>query len=612
MQRVQRVARLPWETVGMMAVPALVGLLLVQIRVMDILSPFAAAFCATLFMIGNAGLYAAFGCAAGLLFLGSSVPALTAWVAAGLALCHMATTMHGYRMQKKLYTVLFLFLIVCSVLVSTGSPYLLMTSILNGILAFILHQIFLVAMDGLTAMGDKQPLTVAQTLSLGILAVSVVMGTGGMTLLTLNFMHMLLGAMAMVLALCVPAAVCGCFGIVVGCLAALCGGTSIQIVSNLGLCALCSGYCGRLGKFGSILGFMLANALFTLYFAQVALSLHLGEAMFAALICLCVPQHAVDALSALICHHVARAETARARMISFCAAQRIKSMAVAFEKAARAMIGRTETNKPVTSVAGRQLNLAAQELQKAAYAVEKSEPFDAWAERIIMHRLRLLGLEPMDVAVQKNRDGLSVRVDVNGCGGRGLCNGMIKKSVGDACNMPMTLQSRPCKLKHKRKCTLLYHSEQSVAIRGGVATAKRKDARVCGDVVSTCKLSGGRELFCLCDGMGSGELAREAAIMAVDLIESFFEAGYAQDEVLMTVNQLLTLRQSEVFAAADLLVVDTSHMQARFIKTCAGPSFLVRDEKEDHYRDGSTTHGRFWITYSRRCWKNAFTLAIAS
>lgn len=577
MQRVQRIARLPWESIAMMAMPAMVGLLLVQVRAMDVLSPFAAAFCATLFMMGKAGLFAALGCVVGLLFSGGGALPLTAWVVSGLTICHMVVALSGYRIRRKLHTVLFVLLIVCSVVASTHSPYLLILSMINGVLAMILHYIYFVAVGGLAAVWDKQPLSVAQTLSLGALVLSVVMGTGGMTILTLNLMHILLGAMAMILALCVPAAICGCFGIVAGFIAALCGGASIGIVSDLGLCALISGYCGRLGKFGSIMGFMLANALFTLYFVPTGLSLHLGEAMIAALICLLVPQHVIDALSALVCHHVTRTETARATMISLYAVSRIKSLAEALEKGARVILGRPAADRAVQAAAGRQLDMAARELHKTAHAVHTSEPFDTMAERAIVHRMRLLGLEPRDVAVQKNRDGVSVRVEQAGCGGRRLCEGVIKKTVGDACRMPMTLQSRPCALKNKRSCTLRYHSKQPVLVRGGVATAKRKDERVCGDVVSTCKLDGGRELFCLCDGMGSGQNARDAAEMAVDLIESFFQAGFEQDRVLRTVNELLTLRQSEVFAAADILLIDTVHMLARFIKTCAGPSLLIRD-----------------------------------
>ncbi len=576
MQRAQRLAGLSLESVFIMFVSAVTGMLLIQIRVMGILAPFAVAYCAALFQRGNAGLFAALGSALGLLLPNLGLSAITAWTITGLSIATVAAGLYGYRLKKKLHNTLFFTFLLTGVLNSLQSPYMFLIAILDAILAVILRQVFLVALDGFARIADKRPLSGAQTISLGVLVCSIVMGTAGITVLKLNLMHILIASMCMVLSLCVPAAVCGCFGIAVGCMAALCGGASIQIVSNIGLCALLGGISGRLGKFGATVGFLLTNALFTYYFQAAALSLHLGEAMIAALICVLVPQHYIDMLCALVCHQVASAGTARARMVSYDASQRIKAVAAAFEKTSHVMAIQN-VDKPNVRMAQRQLDMAAQELHRTARVVEKAETFDTTTERAVAHRLMLSGFEPLGVAVQKTKDNLLVRVDMQGCAGKGLCQSTIRRAVSDACGAPMSPQQSACHSPNKRKCILKYAKVQPVTIKGGVATSKRKDSRVCGDVVSSCKLSGGRELFCLCDGMGSGETAREAAIMAVDLIESYFEAGYSQDQVLITVNQLLTLRQSEVFAAADLLLIDTEQMQAKFIKTCAGPSFLMRD-----------------------------------
>ncbi len=578
MQRVQRMAAcLPWESIACAAVPLIAGMLLIQIRVMDTLCPFAVAFCAALYQTDNAGLYASLGCALGLLISGTGTHIITAWAVCGLSIAYVAAGLFGYRIRKERYAVLFFALLLSGVLNSLSSPYMFLIALIDGILAAILRQAMLIALDGLALIRDKQPLTGMQTLSLGILVCAVVMGTGGMTFLTLNTMHILLASMCMVLALCVPEAVCGCFGIAVGCLAALCGGASIQIVSNIGLCSLLSGFCARLGKFGATLGFLLTNALFTFCFRSAAPSLHLGEAMIAALVCVLIPQHAIDTLCALVCHHVATDETARARMVSHAASQRIKAVAAAFEKTSYIMDVQSGREAPNIRLAQRQLDLAAQELQRTASVVEKTETFDAATERAVMHRLMLCGIEPVGCAAQKTRDGLVVRVDVPSCGAKGLCRSTIQRAVSDACGAPMSRSKAPCQSSHRRECSLKYVKKQPVTVKGGVATAKRRDARVCGDVVSACKLSHGRELFCLCDGMGSGEKAREAASMAVELIESYFAAGYSQDQVLITVNQLLMLRKSEVFAAADILLIDTEKMNAMFVKTCAAPSFLIRD-----------------------------------
>jgi serine/threonine protein phosphatase PrpC len=562
-----------------MAVPTVVGALLVQIRVLGVLSPFAAALCAALYSFGNGGLFAAVGSTAGLLIAAGSQAGMTAWVLAGLTLCHTTAFFSGLRIKSKLQTSLFLAFVACSVLTSMQSPFDFWIAVINGILAVILRQAYLFGLTGLAAISQGQPLSVGQAVSLGVLVLSAVMGTAGMRFLTLNLMHILIGCSAMILAICTPAAVCGCFGILTGFWAALCGGASIQIVSNLGLCALCSGVCGRLGKFGATLGFLLANALFTVAFMPIAQSLHLGEALLAAALFVAIPQHTIDTFFAPVFCIEKEFKTDKARAANSSASAHLLKMAEALDTTARALNNKGTLEKGAAAVAQRQLRIAAQEMNKTAHVLGKGESFDQNTERLLLHRLRLLGLEPTSVSVQKGNGGPLVKLEMEGCKGKSLCHGAIKKAVCDACGVPMAPDKAPCRSVKRSRCTLRYSKSQLVSIKGGVATAKRKDARVNGDVVSSCRLSGSRELFCLCDGMGSGTQAREAAVMAVNLIESYFEAGYSQDEVIVTVNQLLTLRQSEVFAAADLLLIDTLRMQARFIKTCAGPSFLIRDNK---------------------------------
>ena len=579
MQRAHRVVRIGFKSVVMMALPALVGFLLAQIRVMGVLSPFAAAYCAMLLSSGRAGVYAALGCALGLPFGHGIAAVTTAWTAAGLTLCHMVACLSGYRISNRLHAGLFVLLLAGSVWASRQTPYALMHALLNGALALVFYWVFQKAMEGLRVARDKRPLSAVQSLSLGTFVCVLLMSTGGLTLMTLNFMHILLAAMVMLLALCLPAPICACFGIVVGCFAALSGTASIQIVSNVGLCALCSGICARLGKFGALCGFLLANALFALYFAFSAPSLHLGEALLAAFAVACIPQRFIDMLDALLCHPAGHESAAHSDMASVSTAKRIRSVADALDKTASVMRGKGKGGASIPKAALYQLNIAAKKLHKTANSVQKEGDFHEQMERQLLHCLRMEGLEPLEAAVHKDEGGITVRLEMRACGAKAFCLNPICKYVSAACGLPMKLEGEPCKRKRRKKCTLHYKNAQRIVLSGGVASARRRDAKVSGDVVSSCKLSGGRELICLCDGMGSGEKARDAAKMAADLIEGFFQADYAQEEILAAVNSLLSLRKSEVFAAVDLLLVDTLRMKAQFIKTAAGPSFLLRGAK---------------------------------
>ena len=77
-----------------------------------------------------------------------------------------------------------------------------------------------------------------------------------------------------------------------------------------------------------------------------------------------------------------------------------------------------------------------------------------------------------------------------------------------------------------------------------------------GDTHSVFRLSNGKYLLAVCDGMGNGLKAKQTSELSISLIENFYKAGFDNDTILNSVNKLLSLSNKENFSALDLCVLD--------------------------------------------------------
>jgi stage II sporulation protein E len=138
------------------------------------------------------------------------------------------------------------------------------------------------------------------------------------------------------------------------------------------------------------------------------------------------------------------------------------------------------------------------------------------------------------------------------------------------------LQSRPCL---SVKCAF-----RSLAAGVGISPAPQesptKKAPGCGDSVRF--FSDNRERFyaLLCDGMGCGEAAALTSGISVLLLERMLRAGVGVDSAMTMLNHYLFSRIgecSESTSTVDLLTIDLYSGKARFIKSGAADSLLLRD-----------------------------------
>ncbi len=103
------------------------------------------------------------------------------------------------------------------------------------------------------------------------------------------------------------------------------------------------------------------------------------------------------------------------------------------------------------------------------------------------------------------------------------------------------------------------------------------DADNSGDSFGQRKKSGGRSLYALSDGMGSGAEAAKESRSAIRTLFRLYDAGMDRDRICENVNRmLLTGGQKDMYATLDAVSFDLNEGTAELLKFGTPPSYLMR------------------------------------
>ena len=125
----------------------------------------------------------------------------------------------------------------------------------------------------------------------------------------------------------------------------------------------------------------------------------------------------------------------------------------------------------------------------------------------------------------------------------------------------------------------------------GVAQMTKGGNDNSGDTHSMVKLSSGKYMMAICDGMGSGEKASKKSETSINLIENFYKAGYDDETILSCVNKLLNLTSENVFSALDVSVIDLKNGEVDFIKQGATVGYIKNGEEVSKIESNSLPLG---------------------
>ena len=109
-----------------------------------------------------------------------------------------------------------------------------------------------------------------------------------------------------------------------------------------------------------------------------------------------------------------------------------------------------------------------------------------------------------------------------------------------------------------------------------VELTEEEPTGVCGDQITSFEADG-RYYMMLSDGMGSGKEAALTSGMAVGILERLIRSGADLESALRMLNQMIRSTERECSATVDIAEFDLLTGEARFIKSGAAPSFVLRN-----------------------------------
>lgn len=226
---------------------------------------------------------------------------------------------------------------------------------------------------------------------------------------------------------------------------------------------------------------------------------------------------------------------------------------------------------------GEQLFGVSKIMEDLAGEIENDMSFDIVCANDIRARLEGKGIKVRDMNVLQDRNG-KIRVELT------LKKSYMKDSTLAAINKVMKMVLRCNVSMHEtvledRGLTRLdFMEEERFNIEIGHACAAKADES--GDSFRFSKLSNGKYVITLSDGMGTGKRAARESEAMIELLDGFLKAGFDSKIAVRLINSIMIMKsEKEAFVTIDICIVDLYNGEAEFIKTGAEPSFIMQKNK---------------------------------
>lgn len=196
--------------------------------------------------------------------------------------------------------------------------------------------------------------------------------------------------------------------------------------------------------------------------------------------------------------------------------------------------------------------------------VKNNITYDTNKENRIWEELGYINICVDDVAVyQDNVNILCVTISI-----KGVLDDKKAKEVNKIINKVCGCKMLQC-TKNDTVSDIniyVYKTMPNYSIAYGCANCTKNKVIASGDTHSLIRIDDGKYMMAICDGMGSGQSARDTSTLAISLIENFYKAGFDNEMILSSVNKLLSLSCDENFSALDICVIDARRNTLDFIK----------------------------------------------
>ncbi len=204
--------------------------------------------------------------------------------------------------------------------------------------------------------------------------------------------------------------------------------------------------------------------------------------------------------------------------------------------------------------------------------------FDKLDESKIMYSMEQADLKCNDVTVVKDHiDIASVTVVVRKRKPEftELCKA-VELIVSDALKRTMLTENYTYS---KGRFTIKLKETERFSVACSYISLPKNGEKICGDSVVHGKISGGKYVMILSDGMGSGKKAADQSTAAAELFKNFLNAGFDTTTSVEMINSALMLKKNETFTTIDATVVDLFTSKTEFIKSGANTTYIKTERR---------------------------------
>lgn len=193
-----------------------------------------------------------------------------------------------------------------------------------------------------------------------------------------------------------------------------------------------------------------------------------------------------------------------------------------------------------------------------------------------------------------NIKGINIKKDINGRFFVDVYTEICENLDGTQCNIKkigqiiskvlnekMVIQQQKCGIRlNQDTCTFTYISNDKYNLQVGIARTTKADSVISGDTSIQTKLSDGKYLLAISDGMGSGAEARKCSKIAIKMLEKLLESGFDKENSIGLINSTLSANaQDDMYATLDAQILDLYAGNVEFIKNGACPSYIKRNDE---------------------------------
>lgn len=226
-----------------------------------------------------------------------------------------------------------------------------------------------------------------------------------------------------------------------------------------------------------------------------------------------------------------------------------------------------------------QMSECAQMMEGICQTVGESAGLPAQMEKRLIERLEVLGvrLERAVVARGNGKRG-DLFLLMSSQSERCVTMKLICEAVSEVLGRKMKLEPNQASIVSQAPRMVRLLEEPAFFMLHGVAQSKKEGSDCSGDSFSFIELDHGQAMFFLCDGMGSGEMAREESTRVTELTEQLCRAGFSSQTVVRLLNNALLVQGKERPVTIDMGVIDLYSGLCDFTKSGAAVTFICRED----------------------------------